>query len=66
MNADPLPAAVVLAVVNTKTTRDVAVRCPFCGKTHHHGWPYDDPEGPGVRLSHCHPGPHRSYRLELP
>lgn len=39
-------------IVETKDTRLVKVRCPHCGKTHTHGWPYGQ-KTIGVRISHC-------------
>jgi hypothetical protein len=36
----------------------VAVRCPYCGKLHYHGWDPTELEEKRVRtrLSHCSPG----------
>ncbi len=42
--------------------RSVGVRCPFCGRTHRHGWPAGESE-PGHRLAHCMLG---DYRIEAP
>lgn len=46
-----------LSVTPTKHTRLLKVVCPFCGKKHGHGWPYDnvDPH-PGLRSADCTPG----------
>lgn len=33
-------------------TRDVTVRCPYCDRLHHHGWPWSN-DRPGHRLAHC-------------
>ncbi len=42
-----------ISVKRCRTTRDVAVLCPFCGRVHHHGWGYDSSDHPGWRISHC-------------
>ena len=59
-NASKVAPVTVTAVAVTPrhATRDVLVLCPFCGRQHHHGWPYDSEGEPGARLSHC--GPYRT------
>lgn len=40
----------------------VEVRCPFCGRTHSHGWPPGEPTI-GTRRAHCGLG---HYRITEP
>lgn len=50
----PFVVAVISKIEATKTTRLVTVKCPFCQKTHTHGWPYSDGwTPPGTRVVHC-------------
>lgn len=39
-------------VVTTELTRQVFVTCPYCRKTHQHGWPYEHRDV-GHRVPHC-------------
>ncbi len=43
----------VLSVRELRHTRVVSIACPFCRRTHQHGWPFDAPDV-GPRVSHCH------------
>lgn len=53
-----IPDAEVLAVaLDRRGVRTVTVACPYCGRTHTHGWPEGE-DAPGVRLAHC--GPRRT------
>ncbi len=65
-----LPVALVLNVTPTKTTRLVVIRCPICGRTHQHGWPYTL-DTIGTRVAHCvgrnvPPGSPGSYSIPTP
>lgn len=52
----PSPIARVLSVRELQDTRIVSVACPYCRRTHQHGWPWEAPDI-GHRLAHCdHPG----------
>lgn len=51
------------SVTQTKLTRLVAIRCPFCRQTHTHGWPYADDEA-GWRQAHCQLGRGRAYFID--
>lgn len=57
--------AIVICVVETDSTRGVVVRCPFCRKTHQHGWPYGTDEI-GDRVSHCLTGRGGNYHVASP
>lgn len=56
------PIAVVIAITQSRHTRHVVVRCPFCDKPHTHGLPYGD-DLPAHRVAHCGVGT-RGYRIE--
>lgn len=58
------PAADVLLVIPTDTTRLVRVRCPYCGRIHTHGWPTGDAQ-PGLRRPHCRRAAGRDYLVTL-
>lgn len=61
----PPVAHVVHVSVGRRGQRTVTVRCPYCERTHVHGWPLNDAT-PGTRQAHCHDradGEHRSYRI---
>lgn len=60
------PAADVLLVIPTDTTRLVRVRCPYCGRIHTHGWPYGETGQPGHRVAHCKAGRSRGYEIVAP
>ncbi len=53
MTGELLPSALVLTVTPTASTRLVTIRCPFCRRTHTHGWPSEAPDV-GTRVAHCH------------
>lgn len=61
-----IPVARVLSVRELRHTRVVSIACPFCRRTHQHGWPLDAPDV-GLRVAHCH-RPHgeaaRTYRVD--
>src|SRR5688572_13826859 len=58
------PVVPIIKVVPTRHTRLIAIRCPHCGKTHTHGWPFEvGDRAPGDRLAHCHRG---SYFILAP
>jgi len=61
-----LAVAVVVKVVSRGGVRAVRLRCPFCRRTHTHGWPFEAPDV-GLRVAHCH-RPHgeaaRTYRVD--
>jgi hypothetical protein len=48
-----VPVAAVLAIHPTLTTRLVKIRCPYCRRTHLHGWPYGQSGEHEPRVSHC-------------
>jgi len=48
----------------THRVRTVTVACPYCQRTHTHGWPAGF-DTPGVRLSHCVDSLARSYVITL-
>lgn len=50
-------AAVIDVSLDRRGVRTVTVACPYCGRTHTHGWP-EGADAPGVRLAHC--GPRRT------
>ncbi len=50
---DVLPKARAFKVTTTTRARTVTVVCPYCRRTHVHGWPFTDPSV-GTRVSHCH------------
>jgi len=61
------PTARVLSVRELRHTRVVSIACPFCRRTHQHGWPLEAPDV-GLRSVHCHrPNgePVRSYRVQV-
>lgn len=47
----PLKARAVKVSANRRT-RTITVVCPYCSKTHVHGWPHGD-AAVGTRASHC-------------
>lgn len=51
-DASPLPVVRAFGVEAGRHARTVHVRCPFCARTHVHGWPYGDATI-GARGSHC-------------
>ncbi len=59
------PEATVICILESKSTRGVVVRCPFCRKTHQHGWPYGVADI-GDRVSHCFSGQGRNYYVPTP
>ena len=63
--------AYVTAMHTDKRTGVLTVesRCPYCAKTHTHGWPLTDPEGSSIghRVPHCQEQrPNRGYNIALP
>lgn len=50
-NATP-PVLVPDRILATELTRQVFVTCPYCKKTHQHGWPYEHRDV-GHRVPHC-------------
>ncbi len=54
-----------ISITDSKTTRTVTIDCPYCGKKHHHGWPYGR-DGIGSRVAHCREATGRSYSIEPP
>ncbi len=54
-----------LDIRDSKTTRSVTIRCPWCNKNHHHGWPYGS-DSIGSRVAHCLNASGQSYSIEPP
>lgn len=66
---DDLPEAPVLHWMrsNSGHTRLAYIRCPYCSKTHQHGWRWDETT-PGSRVAHCRRfdiDPTASYRITI-
>lgn len=62
----PVPVLVPVRIAEVKETRLVYVLCPYCGKKHQHGWPYDAVDV-GHRIPHCKPGREgRGYVVQTP
>lgn len=58
--------ATAIKVTPTKTTREVIVQCPYCGRKHTHGWPCASyPDDPGPRVAHCRDNK-GSYTIDIP
>lgn len=51
-----------------KGRRTVMIICPFCGKSHVHGWPAGQATPPGSRVPHCtkYPKDLSGYYITLP
>lgn len=58
-----MSAAAVLQVTRYPRCWDIAVRCPHCGRTHHHGGGDGAVPFLGARVAHCAAG--GSYRLAV-
>lgn len=59
----PVPVARVLSVRELRHTRIVSVACPYCRRTHQHGWPWGMADV-GHRVAHCHD--RRGYLVPIP
>jgi hypothetical protein len=67
MPTDELVHVVPIGVnVIRNKVRTVLIKCPFCLKTHTHGWALGDTEPPGTRIAHCGLGRGDQYFIELP
>jgi hypothetical protein len=60
---DNIAPVVEVIPADRRGGRMVRVQCPWCSRTHLHGWPAGQP-APGWRVPHCGHG--GNYRIPAP